>query len=76
MSRTAIVSFCLMVLLGGISFAQETTATISGVVTDESGGVIPGVSVEVTNLDTGITRMATTGDEGRYQLPNLSVGNY
>ena len=76
MSRTAVVSFCLMVLLCGISFGQETTATISGVVTDESGGVIPGVSVEATNLDTGITRMATTGDEGRYQLPNLSVGNY
>ncbi|MCH8819566.1 MAG: carboxypeptidase regulatory-like domain-containing protein, partial [Acidobacteria bacterium] len=76
MSRTAVVSFCLMVLLCGISFAQETTATISGTVTDESGGVIPCVSVETTNLDTGITRMATTGDEGRYQLPNLSVGNY
>ena len=36
MSRTAVVSFCLMVLLCGISFAQETTATISGTVTDES----------------------------------------
>jgi hypothetical protein len=32
--------------------------------------------MEATNLDTGIMRAATTGDEGRYQLPNLSVGNY
>lgn len=37
-------------------FPQETTAIISGVVTDETGGLIPGVSIEVTNLDTGITR--------------------
>ncbi|MCZ6769598.1 MAG: carboxypeptidase regulatory-like domain-containing protein [Acidobacteria bacterium] len=57
-------------------FPQETTAIISGVVTDETGGLIPGVSIEVTNLDTGITRMTTTGDEGRYQVPTLSVGNY
>ena len=76
MSRTVIVSFCLMVLLCGLSWAQETTATISGVVTDASGGIIPGVSIEATNLDTGIGRTATTDDEGRYQLPNLSVGNY
>ena len=76
MSRTVILSLCLVLLLSGVSFAQQTTATISGVVTDESGGVIPGVSVEATNLDTGIMRIATTGDEGRYQLPNLSVGSY
>jgi hypothetical protein len=65
--------FCIQIVS---VFPQETTAIISGVVTDETGGLIPGVSIEVTNLDTGITRMTTTGDEGRYQVPTLSVGNY
>ncbi|MEE8350067.1 MAG: carboxypeptidase regulatory-like domain-containing protein, partial [Acidobacteriota bacterium] len=76
MSKSTVWSLCLFLLLGGVSFAQETTAIISGTVTDESGGIIPGVSVEATNVDTGITRTVTTGDEGRYQLANLSVGNY
>ena len=72
-----IALFCLIFCGQIISvYPQVTTATISGVVTDETGGLIPGVSIEVTNLDTGITRTTTTGDEGRYQVPNLSVGNY
>ncbi|MBI2822594.1 MAG: TonB-dependent receptor [Acidobacteria bacterium] len=57
-------------------FAQETTATLSGVVQDDSGAVLPGVSVAVRNLETGRTREVITGDEGRYRLPNLALGSY
>jgi hypothetical protein len=72
----------LQVLLVGVILsaqmvsAQVANGTILGVVQDASGAVIPGVSVTVKNLDTGITRSVTTDEGGRYTVPNLTLGNY
>jgi outer membrane receptor protein involved in Fe transport len=60
---------------GGFVSAQ-TTATISGIVTDESGGVLPTAQVVVTNTETGITRTVATDSEGRYRVTNLNIGQY
>jgi hypothetical protein len=51
-------------------------AQISGVIRDESGGVLPGVEVTVTQVDTGAIRTAFTNEHGAYVLPNLPVGPY
>ncbi|MBI4483564.1 MAG: TonB-dependent receptor [Acidobacteria bacterium] len=59
-----------------VGFAQATRATISGVVKDKTGAVLPGVSVTVKNMDTGIARTTLTDDQGRYRLSQLAVGNY
>ena len=75
MSRYLQVLFISLILSGPL-YAQVTTGTILGVVQDASGAVIPGVSVTVKNLDTGITRTATTDEGGRYTLPDLTLGNY
>ncbi|MBI2820840.1 MAG: carboxypeptidase regulatory-like domain-containing protein, partial [Acidobacteria bacterium] len=56
--------------------AQRTTGTISGVVRDESGAVLPGVSVATENLETGFSLTAVTNDAGYYTVPNLSLGEY
>ncbi|MBI2821441.1 MAG: TonB-dependent receptor [Acidobacteria bacterium] len=56
--------------------AQVTTGTILGTVKDETGAVMPGVSVAVKHLDTGALRTVVTDDEGRYRAPNLALGNY
>ncbi|MEE8461643.1 MAG: TonB-dependent receptor, partial [Acidobacteriota bacterium] len=58
------------------ALAQTTSGTIRGVVADETGGILPGVEVTVTNLDTGASRLAISDDEGRYQVPELPPGNY
>src|SRR2546428_14092542 len=77
MSRYLPVLLIGVILLGGNAVsAQVTTATIAGVVQDSSGSVIPGVSVTVKNLDTGITRTVTTDEGGRYTAPDLTLGNY
>src|SRR5687767_6096402 len=56
--------------------AQTTTATMSGTIKDESGALLPGVTVVATNLGTGGTRTAVTDDEGRYTMPELPPGSY
>ncbi|MBI2821260.1 MAG: TonB-dependent receptor, partial [Acidobacteria bacterium] len=66
----------LALLFGHFIPAQVTTATILGTTRDESGGFIPGVSVTVRNLGTGIERTVITDDQGRYRVPALSLGNY
>ena len=57
-------------------WAQETTGTITGLVTDANGGVLPGVSVTVTNTRTGQTLGRVTSAEGLYTAPLLAVGEY
>jgi hypothetical protein len=52
------------------------TGTISGVVKDSSGGVIPGVSVITTQTETGLRRTVTTNESGFYSFPNLAIGTY
>jgi len=56
--------------------AQETTGTIAGTVTDPSGAVIPGVTVTVTNKDTGVALKATTNSAGIYLVRELPPGRY
>jgi len=70
--------FCSLVLtcLGGSLAWATVTGTISGVVTDPSGGVIPGVTVKALNTATGIERIGTTNAQGFYAFPALPVGTY
>ena len=69
--------FLLVVVLGLASTTgRAQDSRISGRVADSTGGVIPGVEVTVTNLDTGVSRQAVTDDWGRYAVPQLFAGNY
>jgi outer membrane receptor protein involved in Fe transport len=72
----SVVSTAMLCLLAISAAAQLPTATILGVAKDSSGGVLPSVTVTVTNLDTGLTRTVKTGDDGEYRLPELPVGRY
>src|SRR2546426_4893057 len=58
------------------AWAQQTTATIAGAISDESGAVLPGVQVTITNTETGISRAMTTDERGYYIAPLLPVGSY
>ncbi|MCH8819860.1 MAG: TonB-dependent receptor, partial [Acidobacteria bacterium] len=55
---------------------QGTTATVSGTVQDETGGVLPGVSISVEEVNTGSIRSAVSDDLGRYRVPFLEPGSY
>ena len=76
--RRLILALVFLVAAIGPAAAQSTAinGSIEGVVTDESGGVLPGVTVTVTNLDTGDTRVVVTNESGLYRAPLLSLGRY
>jgi hypothetical protein len=57
-------------------FAQQGIAAISGRVTDEQGAVLPGVSITVTNEETGVFREVASSTEGTYSVPQLVPGRY
>ena len=50
--------------------------TINGTVTDETGAVIPGAKVEITNARTGVVTTTETGINGVYYMPNMLFGEY
>jgi hypothetical protein len=56
--------------------AQTVTGTIQGVVTDATGGVLPGATIEIRNAETGATRELRTNEIGFYTAPFLAVGRY
>ena len=69
----------LLVLLTGFAasaVAQSTTGSISGVVVDQSKSVLPGVTIDVRNVETGVQRSQVTDDRGRYRALNLPPGRY
>ncbi len=57
-------------------FAQGSTAAISGVVHDATGGVVPGVGVTVKHTESGLTRTAQTNENGSFSMSSLPVGPY
>jgi hypothetical protein len=68
--------FGLCLLLSGPLFAQVNTGRILGTITDQSGGVIAGAMVVVTNTGTGVARTLTADQAGEYVAPNLVLGTY
>lgn len=56
--------------------SQSTAGSVDGIVTDQSGAVLPNATVTVTNESTGEVRVVVTNSAGAYSFPNLSPGNY
>lgn len=75
--KKSMLSMAAILLIASSVFAQGfQIGTVAGMVTDETGGVLPGVTVEVTSPQRGLTRTVITGPEGRYRVPSLPLGRY
>src|SRR5712664_1272668 len=71
--RAFILVFWLAACVG--AFAQATS-TINGRIVDEGDAVLPGVTVNIRNSQTGATRSTVTNEQGVYSLPALERGTY
>jgi len=61
---------------GLLLLADVPTATVSGTITDSSGGIVASALVEARNLETKVSRTTTTNESGNYQLLGLQTGRY
>ena len=66
----------LVLLTATIALAQGATAQITGTVKDSSGGVLPGVSVTITQTETGFKRDVVTESDGGFAFPGIPIGPY
>ena len=73
--RRGMIASGVLLLLVAPAYPQETTGTILGALADQTGGVLPGVKVLITSVDTGRTRAVVTNSAGQYTA-NLPIGNY
>ena len=84
MSRSQIIAvgyLALAILLGPCvvsqpAYAQLSSASVTGVVRDSSGAIVPDVEVVLKNLDTTVARSSTSNASGNYVLVNIPPGRY
>ncbi len=74
--KTRLLFASLLTCFCASLWAQEFRATITGRLTDESGGAIPGATVQATNIDTNEVASATSDAQGVYTIPFLRPGSY
>lgn len=71
-ARLPILAFALCVATSGVAFAQLQSGTIAGTISDEQGGVLPGVLVTLTSVDR--TATFSTAEDGRFRFLALPPG--
>jgi len=74
-----IIRFACLLFLAGLLAATshaQYSGNIEGVVMDPTGAAVAGASLELRNVDTGVTQSAKTSDTGNYSFVNLAPGKY
>jgi hypothetical protein len=66
----------LLLLIVPSAFAQFDTATVVGTVKDNTGAVVPGATVTLTNLETGIAVVKVTDANGNFEFMTVRIGRY
>src|SRR5579863_8985739 len=60
----------------GMLLAQSERGTITGAVRDASGAVVPGASIQITNVATNVTTATTSNQTGEFAVPGVAAGKY
>lgn len=71
-----LLAILLALALVPSGFAQKTTGTITGAVTDDSGAFVADANVTITSVQTGASRTGQTNSEGSFSFPDLNPGMY
>jgi outer membrane receptor protein involved in Fe transport len=75
-SFVALMLFALVLGTASVEAQTANTGSITGVVKDQQGAVVPGATVRVINIGTNAERTVVTSGEGTYEIPQLVPGNY
>jgi outer membrane receptor protein involved in Fe transport len=71
-----LIAFLCAIVSSSPAFGQIASSSLSGVITDDTGGALPGATVTITNRANGVTQTAVTGSEGRYRVVALQPALY
>jgi Carboxypeptidase regulatory-like domain/TonB-dependent Receptor Plug Domain/TonB dependent receptor-like, beta-barrel len=74
--RAAGITLALLLVSAAGASAQVDRATVGGVIKDSGGAVVPGATVTLTNVSTGVVSTQTTGESGSYAFTNLIPSQY
>ncbi len=77
--RTALLfllTICALALPAAAAAQGEASGVVTGIVADPQGGVLPGVTVTLRNVESGALRTTATDEGGRYRLAGLQPGRY
>ena len=75
-SLSAVVVFVCLLFAARAAYAQFDTATVVGTVKDNTGAVVPGATVTLANLDTGISVARVSDGNGNFEFMTVRVGRY
>ncbi len=75
-ARLRVLPLALLVGLALPASAQVSNAVVTGIVADAQGGILPGVTITVTNAESGVVRTIVTEENGRYRLGGIPPGRY
>src|SRR5205085_2475595 len=70
------VALLCLVLAAGNVFAQTGSGSVGGIVQDSTKALVPGVSVTLTNIDTGVVNTTISNETGSYNFVSVQPGNY
>jgi hypothetical protein len=76
MNRFIYFFCCSVFLLSSLSAFGQGSGSIVGTVTDPSGAVVPGATVTATDINTGVSRTATTNQQGAYTMSAMRPAQY
>src|SRR5215469_10009663 len=71
-----LILFLVLAMAAALHAQSANTGTLIGTATDPSGAVVPGASVELKEVSTGISRSAVTNGSGQYSFPGVPPGTY
>ena len=72
----ALLAFVIGILTPAVTLAQTGAASLTGIVSDSSGGAVPGATVTATNQATNVAYTATSNEAGTYEITSLPLGVY
>src|SRR4051794_34492547 len=75
-TRFAAVWIVLLTLLPSLARAQSVAASITGLVADQTGAALPGVTITAKNQSTDVPYVTTSNETGNYTIASLPVGTY
>ena len=72
----SLLLLCIALLIPVSAFAQTGAASLTGIISDQSGAKVPGTTVTATNQATNVTYTAVSNEAGNYSITSVPVGSY